>query len=393
MLKDRKVCCLNNISHVGTDCFREGYTLTDQMEHAQGVLVRSADMLNMEFPAELRAIARAGAGVNNIPLDRCAEAGIVVFNTPGANANAVKELTIAGLLLASRGIVDGAEWVRENASAEDLKKKAEKAKKAFAGNEIAGKTLGVIGLGAIGVMVANAAVELGMKVCGYDPYVSVDSAWNLNRQVIYVQQLEDLCERADYITIHVPFMKSTRHMVDRDAIARMKDGVRFLNFARDELVDEEAMAEALESGHVKTYVSDFANPVSAKMKNAVILPHLGASTEEAEDNCAVMAAQELQDYLDNGNIRNSVNYPACDMGTCRSVERIALLHKNVPNMIGQITGLLAARNINIANMMNVSRGEYAYTLLDLESHVDEKAFTALRMIEGMIRVRAVTERS
>ena len=389
MLKDRKVCCLNNISRVGTDCFREGYTLTDQMEHAQGVLVRSADMLNMEFPAELRAIARAGAGVNNIPLDRCAEAGIVVFNTPGANANAVKELTIAGLLLASRGIVDGAEWVRQNASAEDLKKKAEKAKKAFAGNEIAGKTLGVIGLGAIGVMVANAAVELGMKVCGYDPYVSVDSAWNLNRQVIYVQQLEDLCERADYITIHVPFMKSTRHMVDRDAIARMKDGVRFLNFARDELVDEEAMAEALESGHVKTYVSDFANPVSAKMKNAVILPHLGASTEEAEDNCAVMAVRELQDYLDNGNIRHSVNYPDLDAGVCRTEARVAILHRNIPNMISQIASFFGKNGLNIESLHSKSKGNYEYTLLDLDAPMPHDTVERLKEIDGVLRVRRV----
>ena len=389
MLKDRKVCCLNNISRVGTDCFREGYTLTDQMEHAQGVLVRSADMLNMEFPAELRAIARAGAGVNNIPLDRCAEAGIVVFNTPGANANAVKELTIAGLMLASRGIVDGADWVRENADAEDLKKKAEKAKKAFAGIEIAGKTLGVIGLGAIGVMVANAAVELGMKVCGYDPYVSVDSAWNLNRQVIYVQQLEELCANADYITIHVPFMKSTRHMVDRDAIARMKDGVRFLNFARDELVDEEAMAEALESGHVKTYVSDFPNPVSAKMKNAVILPHLGASTEEAEDNCAVMAVREVRDYLENGNIKNSVNYPACDMGVCTTAGRVAINHRNEPNLLAQLTGVLGEAGINVANVFNKSRGAYAYTLIDTDTELTDEIAAKLSAINDVLKVRIV----
>ena len=389
MMKDRKVCCLNNISRVGTDCFREGYTLTDSMEHAQGVLVRSADMLNMEFPAELRAIARAGAGVNNIPLDRCAEAGIVVFNTPGANANAVKELTIAGLMLASRGIVDGADWVRENADAEDLKKKAEKAKKAFAGIEIAGKTLGVIGLGAIGVMVANAAVELGMKVCGYDPYVSVDSAWNLNRQVIYVQQLEELCANADYITIHVPFMKSTRHMVDRDAIAHMKDGVRFLNFARDELVDEEAMAEALESGHVKTYVSDFPNPVSAKMKNAVILPHLGASTEEAEDNCAVMAVRELQDYLDNGNIRHSVNYPDLDAGVCRTEARVAILHRNIPNMISQIASFFGKNGLNIESLHSKSKGNYEYTLLDLDAPMPHDTVERLKEIDGVLRVRRV----
>ena len=380
----------NNISDAIYESLPQNeYKFITEGEDYDAAIVRSADLKEMDFPAELCAIARAGAGVNNIPLNKCSEQGIVVFNTPGANANAVKELTIAGLMLASRGIVDGADWVRENADAEDLKKKAEKAKKAFAGIEIAGKTLGVIGLGAIGVMIANAAVELGMKVCGYDPYVSVDSAWNLNRQVIYVQQLEELCANADYITIHVPFMKSTRHMVDRDAIARMKDGVRFLNFARDELVDEEAMAEALESGHVKTYVSDFPNPVSAKMKNAVILPHLGASTEEAEDNCAVMAVRELQDYLDNGNIRHSVNYPDLDAGICRTEARVAILHRNIPNMISQIASFFGKNGLNIESLHSKSKGNYEYTLLDLDAPMPHDTVERLKEIDGVLRVRRV----
>ena len=380
----------NNISDAIYESLPQNeYKFITEGEDYDAAIVRSADLKEMDFPAELCAIARAGAGVNNIPLNKCSEQGIVVFNTPGANANAVKELTIAGLMLASRGIVDGADWVRENADAEDLKKKAEKAKKAFAGIEIAGKTLGVIGLGAIGVMIANAAVELGMKVCGYDPYVSVDSAWNLNRQVIYVQQLEELCANADYITIHVPFMKSTRHMVDRDAIARMKDGVRFLNFARDELVDEEAMAEALESGHVKTYVSDFPNPVSAKMKNAVILPHLGASTEEAEDNCAVMAVRELQDYLDNGNIRHSVNYPDLDAGVCRTEARVAILHRNIPNMISQIASFFGKNGLNIESLHSKSKGNYEYTLLDLDAPMPHDTVERLKEIDGVLRVRRV----
>lgn len=389
MLKDRNICCLNQISPAGTSRLRKGYTLVDSMEHAQGVLVRSADMLDMEFPAELRAIARAGAGVNNIPLERCAEAGIVVFNTPGANANAVKELVIAGLMLASRDITGGFSWVREHADAADIKKAAEKAKKAFAGREVAGKTLGVIGLGAIGVNVANTAIQLGMDVIGYDPYVSIDSAWDLDRHVEYARDLDTLYGKSDYITIHVPFMAATKHMVDRAGIAKMKDGVRFLNFARDELVDEEAMAEALASRHVEVYVSDFPNPVSAKMEHAVILPHLGASTEEAEDNCAVMAAEELQDYLDNGNIRHSVNYPDLDAGICTAAARVAILHRNIPNMISQITSFFGKNGLNIESLHSKSKGAYEYTLLDLDEPMPTDTVERLREIDGVLRVRRV----
>ena len=315
-MKDRKIFCLNNISATGTSHFREGYTITDSIEEAAGILVRSADMLDMTFPAGLRAIARAGAGVNNIPLDRCAEEGIVVFNTPGANANSVKELVLAGLMLAARDIVGGAIWVKENSDQPDIKKAAEKAKKAFAGHEIQGKTLGVIGLGAIGVLVANAALDLGMEVYGYDPYLSVHSAWNLSSKVHYAANLDDLFRQSDFLTIHVPYMDSTKGMINAEGISKMKDGVAFLNFARDALVDEEAMAQALESGKVRIYVTDFPNASSVKMKNALVLPHIGASTEEAEDNCAIMAVKELQDYLDNGNIIHSVNYPDLNAGIC-----------------------------------------------------------------------------
>ena len=336
-MKDRKICCLNNISSVGTDHFRDGYTLTDSLEEAAGILVRSADMKEMNFPAGLRAIARAGAGTNNIPIERCSEEGIVVFNTPGANANAVKELVIAGLILAARDVVGGADWVRANADDENIKKDAEKAKKAFAGNEIKGKTLGVIGLGAIGAQVANTALDLGMTVYGYDPYLSVDAAWSISREVRYAASLDNLFAVSDFLTIHVPYLESTKHTINREAIAKMKDGVRFLNFARDALVDDEAMAEALESGKVRVYVTDFPNPAVVKMKNTVIFPHLGASTEEAEDNCAVMAVKQLQDYLDNGNIKNSVNFPALNAGTCQTEARVAILHRNIPNMLSQIT--------------------------------------------------------
>ena len=388
-----RIKCLNAISKVGTDSFLENYALTDDLGEADGILVRSADMKEMELPESVLAVARAGAGVNNIPLEKFASKGIVVFNTPGANANSVKELVLCAMIAASRNMIAGAQWVRDNADDAAIAKDQEKAKKQFVGCEIKGKKLGVIGLGAVGAEGANAANELGMTVYGYDPYLSVNGAWRLSREIRHSTSLKELCSTCDYISLHVPLTDNNHGMIGKEEIDSMKEGVIFLNFARDQLVDEEAMAAALESGRVRAYLSDFANPVSTHMKNATVTPHLGASTEEAEENCAVMAVKEIMDYIDNGNIRNSVNYPACDMGTCRSVERIALLHKNVPNMIGQITGLLAARNINIANMMNVSRGEYAYTLLDLESHVDEKAFTALRMIEGMIRVRAVTERS
>lgn len=388
-MKDREVFCLNNISRVGTGKFRKGYTLVDTIDTAAAVLVRSADMKEMQFPKTLRAIGRAGAGVNNIPLDRCAEEGIVVFNTPGANANAVKELVIAGLMLASRDVVGGADWIKANSDDPDIKKTAEKAKKQFAGNEIKGKTLGVIGLGAIGVLVANAAVDLGMEVYGYDPYLSVNSAWELSQKVHHAALTDEIYEKSDYITVHVPANDSTKGMINADAIKRMKDGVRILNFARDVLVNDQDMKEALAAGKVNAYVSDFPNASSVHMPGALVLPHLGASTEEAEDNCAVMAVQEIQDYLDNGNIHHSVNFPDTDMGICQSVGRIAILHRNVPNMLSKITKALGDANINIEGMQNKSRGDYAYTLMDINTHLNEEGMENLQKLEGILRVRKV----
>ncbi|MBR3311879.1 MAG: phosphoglycerate dehydrogenase [Solobacterium sp.] len=391
-MKERKIYCLNNIAKIGTDQFREGYTLTADMDDVAGILVRSANMKEMEFPSSLRAIARAGAGVNNIPLDRCAEEGIVVFNTPGANANSVKELVIAGLLLASRDIIGGNEWVRKNAGEPDIAKKAEKEKKAFAGHEIYGKTLGVIGLGAIGVLVANAAVNLGMKVYGYDPYLSVYSAWHLSPSVKQAVSLDEIYQVSDYITIHVPATDKTKHMINADAITKMKAGVKFLNFARDSLVDEEAMARALVSRKVGKYISDFANPLSAQFENAIVIPHLGASTQEAEDNCAVMACRELQDYLDNGNISNSVNYPSVDAGVCETDARVAILHRNIPNILSQITSFFGSNGLNIENLANKSRGEYAYTLLDLSHPMPKDTVQKLTEINGVLKVRRVFEK-
>ena len=386
-----KVHCLNNIAKVGTDRLGDNFVLTDSIECADAIMVRSASLHDVDFSHSLLAIARAGAGVNNIPLERCAEQGIVVFNTPGANANGVKEMVIAGMLLASRDIVGGIEWVDENSDDPNVGKQAEKAKKDFAGTELAGKNLGVIGLGAIGAMVANAGRSLGMHVYGYDPYLSVKYAWSLDRHVRHVQNLSEIWANCDYITVHVPATDKTRGMIGAAEIDAMKDGVVFLNFSRDKLGDEKAMAEALESGKVRAYFTDFANPLSVKMKNAIVTPHLGASTEEAEDNCAVMAVKELMDYLDNGNIRNSVNYPNCEMGVCQSLERIALMHKNVPNMIGQISGILASHGINIDNMINKGRDKYAYTLLDLGTKVEDDCAEELRKINGVIRLRVVKQ--
>ena len=390
-MKDRKVFCLNNIAKVGTDRFREGYTLVDSIDEAAAVLVRSADMKEMTFPAGLRAIGRAGAGVNNIPLDRCAEEGIVVFNTPGANANSVKELVLCGLLLASRDVAGGINWVKENKADEAIAKTTEKAKKAFAGHELQGKTLGVIGLGAIGVLVANAAVALGMKVLGYDPYMSVKAAWNLSPAVTHAEKVEELYAASDFVTIHVPATAATKGMISADASARMKDGAVVLNFARDSLVDEKAMAEALASGKVKRYVTDFPNPVSAAMDKAIVIPHLGASTEEAEDNCAVMAVNEVQDYLDNGNIHNSVNYPELNAGVCETAARVEILHRNIPNMLSQITAFFGAQGLNIENMVNKSRGDYAATILDLSSAMPRDTVEKLKAIDGVLRVRRVVE--
>ncbi len=388
-MKDRKILCLNAISKHGTDQFRSGYTLTDDIGEAHGILVRSADMKEMEFPKCLRGIARAGAGFNNIPIERCCENGIVVFNTPGANANAVKEMVMAALMMASRDIEGGMQWVRANAEDAGIEKSAEKAKKAFAGCEILGKKLGVIGLGAVGVKVANDALYLGMKVLGYDPYISVQSAWSLKREVQHCETIDEIYSQCDYITIHVPAMPGTLGMINREAIAKMKDGVRLLNFAREQLVNEDDVAEALESGKIAKYVCDFPTPKSVHMKNTVVTPHIAASTEEAEDNCAVMAAQELQDYLDNGNIRHSVNYPDLDAGVCQTASRIALLHKNVPGMLATITNILSTEGINIANLYNQSRSNYAYTLVDLETRGSREALDKLRAIDGVCRLRIV----
>lgn len=391
-MKERKIYCLNNIAKIGLDEFREGYETTDDLSQAAGILVRSADMKNMEFPDSLRAVARAGAGVNNIPLDRCAEEGIVVFNTPGANANSVKELVIAALLLASRDIIGGTEWVKDNADDPDVAKDAEKAKKAFAGHEIYGKTLGVIGLGAIGVLVANAAVSLGMKVYGYDPYLSVYSAWHLSPNVRQAARIEEIWQVSDFITIHVPANEKTKNMINADAINAMKTGVRLLNFARDTLVDEDALEQALLSGKVSRYITDFANPKSVHFKNAIVLPHLGASTQEAEDNCAVMAARQLQDYLDNGNIANSVNYPNIDAGVCETEARVAILHRNIPNMLSQITSFFGSNGLNIENLANKGRGDYAYTLLDISHPMPKDTVERLKAIDGVLKVRRVFEK-
>lgn len=381
--------CLNPISQVGLKEFNQEYEKTEGAAEADAILVRSADMHQMELPQQVSAVARAGAGVNNIPLEELAKKGVVVFNTPGANANGVKEMVLAGMLLASRDIVGGIEWLKSQEPADDLAKKAEKEKKKFAGCEISGKKLGIIGLGAIGVKVANAAVHLGMEVYGYDPFISVDAAWSLSRNIHHINEVSEIYRDCDYITIHVPLLESTKKMIGREEIAQMKDGVVLLNFARDLLVDEEALCKALEEGKVKKYVTDFANPVVANAPNTLVTPHLGASTEESEDNCAVMAVQQVVDYLENGNIKNSVNYPDCDAGRCVDAGRITINHKNVPNMISQFTKTLGDAGVNIANMTNKSKGDYAYTMLDVASPIDGQVAEALKAIEHVYRVRIV----
>lgn len=384
-----KINCLNPIADVGLKNFTDNYQITDDINEAEGVLVRSASMHEMEIPKKLLAVARAGAGVNNIPLDKCAEKGVVVFNTPGANANGVKELVIAGMLLAARDVIGGIDWVKASADNADIAKAAEKEKKNFAGTEIMGKKLGVIGLGAIGVKVANAAVALGMDVYGYDPYLSVNAAWNLSRSVKHVLNVDDIYAECDYITIHVPLLDSTKGMINAVSIAKMKEGVIILNFARDLLANEKDILEGLRSGKIARYVSDFPNPTTAGQKGCIVIPHLGASTEESEDNCAVMAVEEIMDYLENGNIRNSVNYPACDMGICTKAGRVAIFHKNVANMITQFTAAFGGNGINISDMTNKSRGDVAYTMIDVESTPTSEIIEALEKIEGVFRVRIV----
>lgn len=381
--------CMNQIAKFGLDHFTRDYAEVEEIEEADALLVRSAALHDMEFPKNLKTIARAGAGVNNIPLGKCAEQGIVVFNTPGANANGVKELVLAGLLLAARDIIGGVNWVQSERMNEEISKLAEKQKKQFAGHEIEGKKLGIIGLGAIGVKVANAAVHLGMEVLGYDPYISVDAAWNLSRSIHHIQDVNDIYRDCDYITIHVPLLDSTRGMISREAIGMMKEGVVILNFARDVLVDEDALVEALKSGKVKKYVTDFANPTVAGVPGTLITPHLGASTEEAEDNCAVMAVKEIRDYLENGNIKNSVNYPNCDMGRCSAAGRIAINHRNIVNMINQFTKVIGDAGINISDLTNKSKENYAYSLIDLEEPATEEMVRALEAIDGVLKVRVV----
>ncbi len=384
-----QINCLNPISNVGLENLTAEYQLTENVEAAEGILVRSASMHEMELPDSLLAVARAGAGVNNIPLDKCAEKGIVVFNTPGANANGVKELVVAGMLLAARDVVGGIEWVKANAEDANIAKTAEKEKKNFAGTELLGKKLGVIGLGAIGVKVANIANSLGMEVLGYDPYVSVNAAWSLSRSVKHVLSVDDIYAECDYITIHVPLLDSTKETINKESIAKMKDGVVILNFARDLLANETDVLEALKSGKVHRYVTDFPNPTTAGQPGCIVIPHLGASTEESEDNCAKMAVMEMMDYLENGNIKNSVNYPACDMGVCSKVGRVAIFHKNIANMITKFTAEFGEKGINISDMTNKSKGEYAYTMMDIEAPATDEIVKALEAIDGVFRVRVV----
>ena len=380
---------LNAISKKGTELLTQDYALTDKLEDSDAVLVRSANMHELTLPENLLAIARAGAGVNNIPLTSCADQGIVVFNTPGANANSVMELALCGMLLGSRDIVDGINWVQTIKDSPDVAKMVEKGKSRFAGSEIRGKNLGVIGLGAIGGPLANAARRLGMQVYGCDPFISIDAAWHLDSHIIRVKNREEIFEKCDVITLHVPLLDDTKHMINAESLAKMKDGVIILNFARDLLVDDDAMAEALRTGKVKRYITDFPNPKTANMPGCIAIPHLGASTGESEDNCAKMAVRQVMNYLENGNIINSVNFPNCDMGICATEGRITILHKNIPNSLSQFTTVMASENINIASLMNKSRGEYAYTILDLDHDPSIHAVEKLKEINGVIRVRVI----
>ena len=384
-----KIHYLNPISAKGTALWTEEYEKTDALAEADAVMVRSAAMHDLELPERLLAVARAGAGVNNIPLNKCAEAGIVVFNTPGANANGVKEMAICGMLLGSRDVVGGINWVQSIKDEGDVAKKVEKGKNQFAGTEIMDKKLGVIGLGAIGGPLANAAIQLGMKVYGYDPYISIDAAWQLDSHISHVKTLDEIYENCDIITVHVPLLDSTRKMINADAMAKMKKGVILLNFARDALVDDDALEQALENGQVKCYVTDFPNDRTAGMKGVVAIPHLGASTEESEDNCAKMAVKQVMNFLENGNIVNSVNFPNCDMGICTKAGRVTILHRNIPNTLSQFTGAFAKEGINISDLVNRSRGEYAYTMLDLDYPAPQSVIDDLSSKDGVFRVRVI----
>ena len=384
-----KYNCLNAISEAGLKSLSSDFVKTDDVNEAEAILVRSAAMHDMEFSDNLLAVARAGAGVNNIPLDKCAEKGIVVFNTPGANANGVKELVIAAMILTSRNLIAANGWVNENKDDENIGKTMEKAKSKFAGRAVKGKKLGVIGLGAIGVLVANAASSLGMEVIGCDPFLSVQNALNLSRKVKLVKEREEVFRTCDYITVHVPLLDDTKEMINADTISMMKDGVIILNFARDLLVKEDAVIEGLASGKIAGYATDFPSVKLANTKGVVAFPHLGASTTESEDNCAVMAAAEITDYLENGNIRNSVNFPACDMGVCSQAGRIAVLHKNVPNIISGLTTVFGQSGINIDKMMNQSRGEYAYSIIDIDKAGAKDIADEIATKEGILKVRVI----
>ncbi len=384
-----KINCLNPIAKVGLDNFGDNFEITDNLSEADALLVRSADVHSLDLPGQLVAIARAGAGVNNIPLEKCAGEGIVVFNTPGANANGVKEAVIAGLLLSARDFIGGVNWVQSEKSDPDIDKLVEKKKKNFAGTEIINRKIGVIGLGAVGVLVANACDSLGMEVYGYDPFISVDTAWNLSKNIRHINDINEIYSCCDYITIHVPLTDSTKNMLDSKAFEKMKDGVVILNFARAALVDEDAIGSYLASGKIRRYVTDFPDEKTVNMDGVIAVPHLGASTAESEDNCAVMAVKELKDFMENGNIHHSVNYPDCDMGVCSTAGRITVCHKNIPNMLSQMTRVCASQGINIENMTNKSKGDWAYTVMDIESPVTDKIISELENVPDIIRVRKV----
>ena len=385
----KKIAYLNHISEKGTALCTEEYEKTENAAEADAIMVRSAAMHEMEFSDTLLAVARAGAGVNNIPLIKCAEQGIVVFNTPGANANGVVELSLCGMLLGCRDIIGGINWVQSIKGEGDVAKKVEKGKSKFAGHELVNKTLGVIGLGAIGGPLANSARRLGMHVLGCDPYISIDAAWHLDRHIERVKTREEIYAQSDIISLHVPLLDSTKQMINAEAISKMKDGVIILNFARDLLVDDDALEEALKSGKVKRYITDFPNDRTANMEGVIAIPHLGASTEESEDNCARMAVKQVMNYLENGNIINSVNFPNCDMGICDKASRITILHKNIPNTLSKFTMVLSTEDINISDLVNRSRGEYAYTMLDLDHVPSQRAVEMLKKVDGVLRVRVI----
>lgn len=380
-----KIKLMNKISKVGTDLFGQQYQIGEEIENEDGILVRSASLHDYQFPSTLLAIARAGAGVNNIPIDQCSEQGIVVFNTPGANANAVKELVICALFLSSRQIVEGIDWVKTLKGQEGVGKLVEKGKSQFVGPEIDGKKLGIIGLGAIGVHVANAAIKLGMEVYGYDPYISVDAAWGMSKWVKNAQNMDTIFSECDYITLHAPSTPETKAMINQESIAKMKDGVRIINFARADLVDSQAVLEGIQKGKIKKYITDFATEDIIDQKDVIVMPHLGASTPESEDNCAIMAVKEMQDYLENGNITHSVNLPSVHEPRTTKY-RICLIHKNVPNMLAQFATLFANKHINIENMVNKAKGEYAYTMIDTQDVVDCEE---LKNLDHVIQVRVI----